>query len=210
MKSDSERRRTEMTIGVLALQGDFAEHLAALRQLGVDCREVRLPEELDPLDGLILPGGESTTFALLMESYGFVEPLRAFALDPRPIWGSCAGLIALAREVVGMSSPIIGLLDITARRNAYGRQVESFETALDIPALGAPPVPAVFIRAPVIESTGPDVEVLASLPNGAPVAVRQGTLLATAFHPELTTDRRFHEYFLDMVLASRSSNVAAV
>ena len=198
------------TIGVLALQGDFAEHLAALRELGVDGREVRLPEELDDLDGLILPGGESTTFAHLMESYGFVEPLRAFALGPRPIWGACAGLIALARKVGGLDAPIIGLLDIAARRNAYGRQVESFETDLEVPALGEPPVQAIFIRAPVIESTGPGVEVLASLPDGTPVAVRQGTLLATAFHPELTTDRRFHDYFLDMVLASRSSDVAAV
>ncbi len=198
------------TIGVLALQGDFAEHLAALRDLGVEAREIRFPEELDHLDGLILPGGESTTFVRLMESYGFIEPIKSFALGPRAIWGTCAGLIALAREVEGLDAPILGVLDIAVQRNAYGRQLESFEADLDVPALGDAPVRAVFIRAPIIESTGPDVEVLVSLPDGSPVAVRQGTILATTFHPELTGDRRFHRYFLDMVLSSRSSHVSAV
>ncbi len=187
-----------MRIGVLALQGAFIEHENVLARLGVQPVEVRLPEHLEGLDGLIIPGGESTTMGLLAQKWGLLEPLRAFARSGRPIWGTCAGMILLAKEVVDgvPGQPILGLMDITVRRNAFGRQVDSFETDLEIPALGDPPFHAVFIRAPVIERVAPGVEVLASLEDGTAVAVQQGRLLATAFHPELTGDVRFHRYFL--------------
>ncbi|MCS7281788.1 MAG: pyridoxal 5'-phosphate synthase glutaminase subunit PdxT [Anaerolineae bacterium] len=189
-----------MKIGVLALQGAFLEHEAMLRRLGVQTRQVRLPRDLEGLDGLIIPGGESTSIGYLAERRGLLEPLREFALSGRPVWGTCAGMILLAREIVDgiPGQPVLGLMDITVRRNAFGRQVNSFETDLEVPTLGDPPFPAVFIRAPVIERVGPEVEVLARLEEGSPVAVRQGNLLATAFHPELTTDARFHRYFLGL------------
>ncbi len=194
-----------MNIGVLALQGDFLEHEAVVARLGAKPVEVRLPQHLDDLDGLIIPGGESTTMTRLMADYGLREPLRAFARR-RPVWGTCAGLILLARRTSDLSQPNLGLMDITVRRNAFGRQVDSFEVELHIPALGADPFRAVFIRAPVIEEVGEGVEVLARLPDGAahgnggrPVAARQGHLLATAFHPELTDDLRLHQYFLRIV-----------
>lgn len=185
-------------IGVLALQGAFIEHENVLARLGVRPVEVRLPEHLEGLDGLIIPGGESTTMGLLAQKWGLLEPLRAFARSGRPIWGTCAGMILLAKEVVDgvPGQPILGLMDITVRRNAFGRQVDSFEADLEIPALGNPPFHAVFIRAPIIERVGPGVDVLASLEDGTAVAVQQGNLLATAFHPELTGDVRFHRYFL--------------
>ncbi|MFN3762095.1 MAG: pyridoxal 5'-phosphate synthase glutaminase subunit PdxT [Anaerolineae bacterium] len=187
-----------MKVGVLALQGAFIEHENVLVRLGVRPVEVRLPEHLEGLDGLIIPGGESTTMGILAQKWGLLEPLRAFARSGRPVWGTCAGMILLAKEVVDgvPGQPILGLMDITVRRNAFGRQVDSFEADLEIPALGAPPFHAVFIRAPVIEQVAPGVEVLASLEDGTAVAVRQGHLLATAFHPELTGDVRFHRYFL--------------
>lgn len=189
-----------MKIGVLALQGAFWEHEAMLRRLGVQTRQVRLPQDLEGLDGLIIPGGESTSIGYLAERRGLLEPLREFALSGRPVWGTCAGMILLAREIVDgiPGQPALGLMDITVRRNAFGRQVNSFETDLEVPALGEVPFPAVFIRAPVIERVGLEVEVLARLEDGAPVAVRQGNLLATAFHPELTSDTRFHRYFLEL------------
>ena len=188
-------------VGVLALQGAFIEHEKALRELGAEVTEVRLPEELAGLEGLIVPGGESTTIGKLAVAYGLVEPLRQLAGRGFPIWGTCAGMILLAKSIVGNEDqPLIGAMDIVVRRNAFGRQVDSFVVSLDIPALdgeGAP-FPAVFIRAPMIEQTGPGVEVLARLPEGPIVAARQGNLLATAFHPELTEDRRFHRYFLGL------------
>ncbi len=183
-------------IGVLALQGDFLEHIAMLRALGIEAVTVRKPEELPGLDGLILPGGESTTFGKLATSFGMMEPLRALCLSGKPVWGTCAGMIFLARDA-GAPQPRIGVMDISVRRNAFGRQTDSFEIDLDIPVLQPPaPFHGIFIRAPLISAVGPEVEVLATLPDGAIVAARQGNLLATAFHPELTNDRRLHQFFL--------------
>jgi 5'-phosphate synthase pdxT subunit len=189
-----------MRIGVLALQGDFAEHIAMLRRIGVETREVRLPRELEGLDGLILPGGESTTIGKLAVAFGLMEPIRALAASGRPIWGTCAGMILLAREALdGMpGQPLLALMDITVVRNGFGRQVDSFEVDLEVPALGEPPFRGVFIRAPYVQRWGEGVEVLARLEEGPVVAVRQGNLLATAFHPELTDDERFHRYFLGL------------
>jgi len=186
------------TIGVLALQGDFAEHLAILHRLGVAGRDVRLPEHLEGLSALIIPGGESTTIGKLATTFGLIEPLRAFAAQ-HPVWGTCAGAIFLSRDAQ-RPQPLLGLLDITVERNAFGRQVDSFEADLAVPALDEParPFHAVFIRAPLIERVGRGVEVLASLADGRIVAARQGHLLATVFHPELTDDLRFHRYFLQL------------
>jgi 5'-phosphate synthase pdxT subunit len=186
-----------MKIGVLALQGAFVEHEKMLNQLGAEPVEVRLPEHLDGLDGLIIPGGESTTIGKLATDFHLMEPLRRFSAA-RPVWGTCAGLIFLARDV-GLAQPLLGLIDVTVERNAFGRQVDSFEADLEVPVLGEPPFPAVFIRAPLIEDVGPGVEVLARLPDGRTVAARQGHLLVTSFHPELTGDDRFHRLFLCMV-----------
>ncbi len=195
-----------MRIGVLALQGDFAEHGVMLRRLGVDGVEVRLPEHLDGLAGLIIPGGESTTIGKLATRWGLMEPLRDFGRS-QPIWGTCAGAIFLSKDA-HRDQPLLGLMDITVARNAFGRQVDSFEIGLDVPVLtkptalagagGTAPFHAVFIRAPLIETVGPGVEVLACLADGRIVAARQGHLLATSFHPELTGDLRFHQYFLGL------------
>ena len=195
-------------IGLLALQGDFIEHQAALRRLGVDVRQVRKAEELRDLDGLIIPGGESTTFCRLMQDFNLYGPLQAVVKTGLPVWGTCAGMILLAQRATDLEFPTLDALDITVRRNAYGRQVDSFEADIDIPALGGDPFHAVFIRAPVVEDVGSSVEVLACLPPGAPasgsvVALRQGSILATAFHPELTDDLRFHRYFLEIVQSLR-------
>jgi 5'-phosphate synthase pdxT subunit len=184
------------TIGILALQGDFFEHRRALESLGASAPEVRLPQELEGLDGLIIPGGESTAIVRLMRSTGLLEPLQKLAADGFPFWGTCAGMILLAKRLDTTGVPALMAMDITVRRNAFGRQVDSFEEDLPVPALGDPPFPAVFIRAPIIEAVGPEVEVLARLRDGTPVAARQGHLLATAFHPELTGDRRFHQFFI--------------
>jgi len=192
------------TIGVLALQGDFAEHASVLRRLGSEAQEVRRPEELSGLDGLIVPGGESTTVCRLMTEYGLAEPLRRLAQDSFPVWGTCAGMIVLARQASDLDWPTLGALDIAVRRNAFGRQVDSFETDLPVPSLGSAPFHAVFIRAPAVEEVGDDVEVLATLEDGQVVAVRQGNALATAFHPELTDDDRFHRYFLELVRARKA------
>jgi 5'-phosphate synthase pdxT subunit len=191
-----------MIIGVLALQGDFAEHLAMLSRLGVQVREVRLPEDLDGLDGLIIPGGESTTIGKLAVDFNLIEPLRKFG-QQKPIWGTCAGAIFLSKDA-RREQPLLGLMDITVERNAFGRQVESFEADLDVPALKSiakvnPPVHGVFIRAPLIEKVSGKAEALSALPDGRIVAAQDGHLLATAFHPELTGDDRFHRYFLHMV-----------
>ena len=186
-------------IGVLALQGDFAEHVSVLRRLGSEAQEVRRPEELSGLDGLIIPGGESTTISRLMDEYDLAEPLRRLAQDSFPVWGTCAGMIVLARRATDLEWSTLAALDITVQRNAFGRQVDSFETDLSVPALGAAPFHAVFIRAPTVEGVGEGVEVLATLEDARVVAVRQRNALATAFHPELTDDDRFHNYFLELV-----------
>jgi len=192
-------------VGVLALQGDFTEHITVLRRLGVEPRQVRLPADLEGLDGLIIPGGESTTIGKLARDFNLIEPLKAFGAE-KPIWGTCAGAIFLSKDATRakQGQPLLGLMDITIQRNAFGRQVDSFEVGLDVPALADlgpdnPPFEAVFIRAPLIESVdAPDVEVLARV-DEAIVAARQGHLLATSFHPELNEDDRFHQYFLSLL-----------
>jgi len=192
-----------MKIGVLALQGAFIEHEQALQRIGVQAREVRLPEHLEGLDGLIIPGGESTTIGKLAVQYGLMEPIRAMAAEGKLLWGTCAGMIFMAQDV-GRDQPLLGLMDVTVQRNAFGRQVNSFETNLDVPAIITPenkrPFHAIFIRAPLIESVGMGVDVLAALSNGAIVAARQGRLLATSFHPELAYDDRFHRYFVSLAV----------
>ena len=193
-----------LKVGVLALQGSFEEHLVMLAGLGVDGVEVRLPGQLEDLDGMILPGGESTTIGKLAVEFGLLEPLRAFGKE-KAIWGTCAGAILLSRDAHRFQ-PLLELMDITVDRNAYGRQISSFETELDIPALKAvsnnsAPFNGVFIRAPIIERADPEVEVLARLPDGVAVAARQGKILVAAFHPELTRDLRFHRYFLKIATA---------
>ena len=187
-----------MKIGVLALQGAFIEHIKKLRQLGVEAAEVRLPQQLDGLDGLIIPGGESTTIGKLAASYGLIAPLRRFT-EARPTWGTCAGMIFLAKDIGIDEQPILGSMDITVDRNAFGRQIDSFETELHIAGLGAEPFHAVFIRAPVVTAAEEPVAVLARLDDERIVAVRQAHLLATAFHPELTDDLRLHSYFCAIV-----------
>jgi 5'-phosphate synthase pdxT subunit len=184
-----------MKIGVLAIQGDFAEHIAVLKNLGVETAEVRLPAHLDGLDGLILPGGESTTIGKLCVDFNLLEPLRDFGKS-RAIWGTCAGAIFLSKDS-RRSQPLLGIMNITVERNAFGRQVESFEADLAVPELdGDKPYHAIFIRAPIIESVQDEARVMATLADGRIVAARQGRLLATSFHPELTKDSRFHQYFL--------------
>lgn len=188
-----------MRVGVLAAQGAFIEHIAALRRLDVDADPVRLPRELDGLDALVIPGGESTSISRVMLDYELTDAVRKLAAAGLPIWGTCAGMILLAKDISdGEKVEPLRLMDITVRRNAFGRQVDSFEADLDVPALADGPFHAVFIRAPVIESVGKGVDVLARLPEGGIVAVQQGKLLGTAFHPELTEDLRFHRYFLGL------------
>lgn len=186
-------------IGVVALQGAFIEHEALLAQAGAEPVEVRLAQDLEGLDGLIIPGGESTSIGKVARRWGLLEPLRAFAHSGKPVWGTCAGMILMAKEVTGrgVDQPGLELMDVTVRRNAFGRQVESFEAELDVPALGLP-IHAIFIRAPLIERVGEGVEPLARLEDGTVVAARQGNLLATSFHPELTGDDRFHRYFVEL------------
>jgi 5'-phosphate synthase pdxT subunit len=197
------RRSTEnlqhMRVGVLALQGTFVEHIGILWQLGVEAPPIRLPDELDILDGLIIPGGESTTMLRLMESFGLLQSIREMARDGLPIWGTCAGMILLAKNVSNYEMETLGLMDVKIRRNAFGSQVDSFEADLDVPVVGEEPFHAIFIRAPVIEEAKPNATILSRLPNGTIVAIRQNRLLACAFHPEFTDDLRFHRYFLDMV-----------
>jgi len=195
-----------LRIGVLALQGDFAEHIAVLRRLGVEAVEVRLAQQLDGLDGLIMPGGESTTFGKLAQDFGLIEPLRQFGRQ-KPLWGTCAGAIFLSKDA-HRPQPLLELMDITVERNAFGRQVASFEVDLEVPALKAVsnedlPFHAIFIRAPLIDSVGDGVQVLARLEDGRIVAAQQGHWLATSFHPELTGDPRFHQYFLRLASASK-------
>ena len=195
--SDGKANR-QIRIGVLALQGDFREHIAMLERMGVAAPEVRLPAHLEGLDGLIIPGGESTTITKLMDRWGFRTALPEAVSDGMAVWGTCAGMIVLARRLVDPYPEPLGLLDVTASRNWFGRQVDSFEADFDVAGLGGGPFRAIFIRAPVIEEAGESVEVLAALPDGHPVAVRQGKMLATSFHPELTDDDRIHRMFADM------------
>ena len=187
-----------MEVGVLAIQGDFAEHIAVLGKLGVNAREVRLPNHLDSLDGLIIPGGESTTLSRLMTIYNLREPVAQMAAQGRAVWGTCAGMIMLAQEITENDPIPLGVMDIGVQRNAFGRQVDSFEQTLDVSALGPDPFHAIFIRAPVIIRVGEEVDVLSTLDADRPVAVQQGNLMATSFHPELTDDHRFHSYFLEL------------
>ena len=190
-----------MKIGVLALQGDFAEHQVILKRLGVPSTQVRLAADLADLDGLIIPGGESTTIGKLAEDFGLMQPLRAFCAA-HAVWGTCAGAIFLSKDA-RREQPLLGVMDITVQRNAFGRQVDSFEIDLDIPALkqvdaSGKPYHAVFIRAPLIEAVHGSAVALSALPDGRIVAAQQGKLLATSFHPELTRDKRFHQYFLEL------------
>jgi 5'-phosphate synthase pdxT subunit len=187
-----------MRIGVLALQGAFAEHISVLRQLGAEAVPVRLPEDLAGISGLILPGGESTTMRKLIWRWGLHQPILNLAGRGAPIFGTCAGMILVAREIADGDEPVFPLLDVTVRRNAFGRQLDSFEADLQVPMLGDQPVHGVFIRAPIVERIGPDVDVLASLEDGRVVAVRQRNVLATAFHPELAGETRFHRLLTTM------------
>lgn len=191
-----------MKIGVLALQGAFIEHEQMLRRLGVVTEEVRLPHQLNGLDGLIIPGGESTTIGKLATTYGLIEPLREFA-QSKPVWGTCAGMIFLAKDIGIDHQPILGMMDITVNRNAFGRQIDSFEQDLPIAGLTGAPFHAVFIRAPVVTRVGDDVQILGRLADNRIVAVRQAHWLATAFHPELTDDDRLHRLFCDIVESKR-------
>ena len=183
---------------MLALQGDFVEHIHVLESMGVDVCEVRTRRQLDGLDGLIVPGGESTTMVKLMDAYGFREAIPSEIARGMVLWGTCAGMIVVARKLTDPYPEPLGLIDITVSRNWFGRQIDSFEADLPFKSIGVEPFRAVFIRAPVVTSCGPDVKVLAVVEQGPPVAVRNGRVLATAFHPELTDDARVHRYFLDM------------
>ena len=188
-----------MKVGVLALQGTFIEHTKILRQLGVAAPPIRLPHQLDTIDGLIIPGGESTTMLRLMDSFELIRPIKEMAQQGLPIWGTCAGMVLLAKSISNDQMKTLGLMDTKVRRNAFGSQPDSFEIDLKIPIMGEEPFHAVFIRAPVIEEVEAGAEVLSSLPDDTIVAVRQNRLLACAFHPEFTSDPRFHHIFLNMV-----------
>jgi len=194
-----------MRIGVLAAQGAFVEHIEILRQLKVDTLPVRLPKELAGVDGLIIPGGESTSISKLMLTYNLMDEVGNLARSGLPIFGTCAGMIILAGKISDSDVVSLGLMDIVVSRNAFGRQRESFETEISIPVLGEKPFPAVFIRAPLIKQVNGKAEILARLDDGTAVAARQGKLLVSAFHPELTSDLRFHQYFLDIVSGSHKS-----
>ena len=194
-----------MRIGVLAVQGAFAEHIAMLHKLKVEALPVRLPSELEGMDGLVIPGGESTSISLLIATYKLAGEVRRLAERGLPVFGTCAGMILLAREISDSDVEPLGLMDITVRRNAFGRQKDIFEEELAIPVLGEKPFLGIFIRAPLIEQVNGKTEVLARLGDGTIVAARQGKLLAAAFHPELTDDLRFHQYFLDIAAEGSKS-----
>ena len=202
-----------MRIGVLALQGSFAEHIQSFDRLGIPSPAVRLPEELTGLQGLVIPGGESTTIGHLLREYALFSHLSEMIGEGFPVWGTCAGMIMLAKRSTDMPHPTFAAIDISVERNGWGRQVDSYETEIDVPALGAPPFRAVFIRPPVITGLGPGVEPLARLEDGTVVAAREGNVLVTAFHPELTDDLRFHRYFAAIAaeaesLAAQTTNIA--
>ncbi len=202
---ERKTRNLRPLIGVLALQGDFEAHLKMLEKLGAQGKAIRLPEQLTEIDGIIIPGGESTTIGKLMVMYRLDGVLREKIRQGVPVWGTCAGLILLAKETDNAlaGQPLLASMDIRVRRNAFGSQRESFETDLSVPALGEAPFHAFFIRGPAVEEVGPGVEVLAALDDGTIVAVREGTLLGTAFHPEVSGDKRFHQYFLRIVQSVR-------
>lgn len=183
---------------MLAVQGDFAEHLAILRSIGIEGVEVRVPADLEAADALILPGGESTTMRRLIDRWGLRAPILGLARSGAPLFGTCAGMIVVSKDIVDGEAPVLPLLDVSVRRNAFGRQLDSFETELAVPLVGDQPVHAVFIRAPIIERTGPDVDVLATLDDGRIVAVRERNVIATAFHPELAGETRFHRLVATM------------
>ena len=185
-------------IGVLALQGDFIEHVSMLRKLSVEASPIRLQKQLQGLDGLVIPGGESTTIVKLMEIYNLTEAIQGLILDGLPVLGTCAGMILLSKSTTQLNLETIGAINIEVKRNAFGRQINSFETDISIPALGEEPFRAIFIRAPIITRAGTEVEILARLEDGTSVAARQGKVLVCAFHPELTDDTRFHKYFLEL------------
>ena len=187
-----------MKVGVLALQGDFAEHIAVLKRLGVEGHEIRLPEHMENIDGLIIPGGESTTMVQLIDTYGLRNPIKRFAKNGMSIWGTCAGMIVIADKLEDKRPSPLGLMNIEVARNAFGRQKDSFEAHLSIPQIKGPPVHALFIRAPRVTKVKGEVEILAKLDTGEPVAVKQGKLLATSFHPELTGDTRMHQLFVEI------------
>ena len=185
-------------IGVLAIQGDFVEHKKMLDEVGVESREIRLPEQLKDVDGLIIPGGESTTIVQLIDTYGFRNKINEHVSDGMSIWGTCAGMIVLAKKLLDKSPSPLELLDITVSRNAFGRQVDSFETNLSVNGIYGPPLHAIFIRAPIVTEVGKNVEILATVDEDRPVAVKENKILATSFHPELTKDVRMHEMFAEM------------
>ncbi len=187
-----------MLIGVLAIQGDFIEHINILQTLGVECREIRLPEQLSDVDGLIIPGGESTTLSRLLTRYDLRQPIKKLAIDGKPLWGTCAGMIMMASEITENDPVPLEIMDIGVQRNAFGRQIDSFEQELEITGFDETPYHAIFIRAPVIKRVGSGVSIMASLQDGRPVAVQQANLMATSFHPELTKDSRFHTHFLNL------------
>ena len=187
-----------MLIGVLAIQGDFIEHINILQTLGVECREIRLPEQLSDVDGLIIPGGESTTLSRLLTRYDLRQPIKKLATDGKPLWGTCAGMIMMASEITENDPVPLEIMDIGVQRNAFGRQIDSFEQELEITGFDETPYHAIFIRAPVIKRVGSGVSIMASLQDGRPVAVQQANLMATSFHPELTKDARFHAHFLNL------------
>ncbi|GMA50726.1 pyridoxal 5'-phosphate synthase subunit PdxT [Alicyclobacillus contaminans] len=188
----------EMKIGILALQGAVREHQQMLEKLGAETVLIKKPEHLDGIEGLVVPGGESTTMGKLLREYDLLQPIKAMGEQGLPVFGTCAGMIVMAKRIQGADEPHLGLMDVEVNRNSFGRQVNSFETDLDIPAIGEQPFPAVFIRAPHVTEVGDSVEVLARYEDRV-VAARQGRLLALSFHPELTGDDRLHRYFLDMV-----------
>jgi len=195
-----------MKIGILALQGDFIEHTYIISKLGACPVAVRQPEQLEGLDGLIIPGGESTTMLKLMHEYNLFQPIKEFAHSGLPIMGTCAGMVLLAKKVFNPDMNTLALMDIEVRRNAFGRQVDSFETIISMPSLGDEPFTAVFIRAPIIENSGPAVDIMGRLADGRIVAARQGNILALSFHPELINDSRIHSYFLEITAGFKSED----
>ncbi|HEY7349921.1 MAG TPA: pyridoxal 5'-phosphate synthase glutaminase subunit PdxT [Ktedonobacterales bacterium] len=207
-QAQTTRRIRQPIVGVLALQGDFREHANMLKEAGAEPREVRLPQDLEGLDGLIIPGGESTTIGKLMMAYHLQQPLRELIAAGTPVWGTCAGLILLARETDNAlaGQPLLATMRARVKRNAFGSQGDSFEADLNVPVLGDPPFHAVFIRGPSVESVEDGVEALAALDDGTIVAIRQDNLLGTAFHPEMTGDPRFHAYFLRLVKRHRAQD----
>ncbi len=198
MSSNHHTNPGPMNVGVLALQGDFREHREVLETMGHSVHEIRKPEQLEQIDALIIPGGESTTIARLILSNGFQQPLRDFCASGKPVWGTCAGAILLAKNVDNLDRPGIEMMDITVHRNAFGRQVDSFEANLEVKGIDDGPFHAVFIRAPLFEEVRAPAEVIATLADGTIVAARQGNMLATSFHPELTSDHRLHALFLSL------------